>query len=116
MLGGLVEGPDSAVLTGEFADAVAAGFRESTRVGPDGWIDDFLAFVRPWGFDLREIKRPVGVWQGGADRMVAAAHGSFLAERLPNVHAHLLPEEGHLSIALGRFDEIVSEAASFLRA
>lgn len=113
-LGGLVDEPDRAVLTGEFADSVAGSFREAMRVGVDGWVDDDLAFVRPWGFELGDVHVPVSLWQGSDDRMVPYAHGGFLAERLPDVRAHLLAGEGHLSIALGRFADVLAEARSFL--
>lgn len=73
---------------------------EALRVGVDGWVDDDLAFISPWGFELSEIQIPVGVWQGGEDKMVPFAHGKWLAEHLPKdrVKAHFLPEEGHISI------------------
>ncbi len=51
-LGGLVIGADQAVLTGEFADYVAAGLRASVNSGIAGWRDDDLAFVEDWGFSL----------------------------------------------------------------
>jgi len=84
------------------------------RVSVDGWIDDDLAFTRPWGFELDEVTVPVSLWQGDQDRMVPYAHGPFQARLLPDVRAHLLPGEGHLSIPLGRFDEVLAEARTFL--
>jgi pimeloyl-ACP methyl ester carboxylesterase len=114
MLGGLLCEADRAVMSGEFADDVAAGYREATRVTPDGWVDDFLAVTGDWGFTLSAIAVPVAIWQGGQDRMVPPLHGSFLVEHVPGVRPHLLPEDGHLSIAIGRFDEILAEAMSFV--
>jgi pimeloyl-ACP methyl ester carboxylesterase len=112
--GGLVDAPDRAVLTGEFAEHVAATFREAMRIGVDGWLDDDLAFSRHWGFELADVQVPVSLWQGEDDRMVPYAHGEFLAQRLANVRAHLLAGEGHLSIALGRFGDVVAQARTFL--
>lgn len=113
-LGGLVDTADLAVLTGEFADAVAASFREAVRPGVDGWCDDDLAFVRDWGFALADVAVPVSVWQGDQDRMVPQAHGPFLAERLPQVVPHFVPGEGHLSIPLARFDAVLADVRTFL--
>jgi pimeloyl-ACP methyl ester carboxylesterase len=113
-LGGLVDEADKAVLTGEFADDLAASFREGLRVSVDGWLDDDFAFTRDWGFDLAEVDVPVSLWQGTDDRMVPFAHGGFLAERLPNVRSHLLDGEGHLSIVLGKFEEMIAEARALL--
>jgi pimeloyl-ACP methyl ester carboxylesterase len=41
----------------------------------DGWIDDNLAFARPWGFELGAIAVPVSLWFGSTserDRRQAA--------------------------------------------
>lgn len=113
-LGGLIDAPDRAVLTGEYAEQVASSFRAAVAPGPGGWLDDDLAFVRPWGFALADVRVPVSLWQGEDDRMVPYAHGSFLAERLPRVSAHLLPGEGHLTISVGKLADVLAEAASHL--
>src|SRR5215469_1726341 len=100
---------DQAALTGEFADDMAAGIREAIRCGVDGWLDDDLAFVKPWGFSLSDISVPTAVWQGSADLMVPFAHGQWLASRLPAASAHLEEGEGHLSVALGQLDAMLDE-------
>jgi pimeloyl-ACP methyl ester carboxylesterase len=98
---------DVAVLTGEYGEDMAAAFAEGLRIGVDGWLDDDLAFLAPWGFGLDEIAAPVTLWQGDVDLMVPFAHGRWLAERIPGVDAHLLTGEGHLSIALGSLDPML---------
>ena len=92
-----------------YADWLAATFRKSVSTGIDGWRDDDLAFVRPWGFDLAMIRRPVAVWQGDQDRMVPFAHGEWLAAHVPAARPHLLAGHGHLSLAFDAFDEIVED-------
>jgi pimeloyl-ACP methyl ester carboxylesterase len=106
-LGDLVSPVDAAALTGDFAAYVAASFREALANGIWGWFDDDLAFVRPWGFEPDRIGVPVAVWQGGQDRMVPFAHGRWLAAHLPTARAELLPDEGHLSIVVDKFGEVV---------
>ncbi len=103
---------DRALLTDEFGEEMVAAFREGLRPGVDGWLDDDLAFTRPWGFELATITAPVFVWQGSADLMVPFAHGQWLARRLPDATAHLLDGEGHLSVGVGAIDEIMSELAA----
>ena len=100
---------DRAVLTGEFAEDMAASFREAVRVGADGWLDDDLAFASPWGFGLEEISVPVMIWQGSADLMVPFSHGQWLASQLPAASAHLQQGEGHLSVGLGALDRMLDE-------
>jgi pimeloyl-ACP methyl ester carboxylesterase len=100
---------DRAVLTGEFAEDLAASFREGVRMGAEGWLDDDLAFTSPWGFGLEEISVPVMVWQGSDDLMVPFSHGQWLASHLPAASAHLQQREGHLSVGLGALDRMFDE-------
>lgn len=97
---------------------LVASFAEALRLGVDGWLDDDLAFTRPWGFDLGALVDrgvPTFVWQGGADLMVPPSHGQWLAAHLPHASTRLLPDEGHLSIALGHTEQMVTELAATLR-
>ena len=112
--GGLVDDADKAVLTGGYAEAVAGSFRDAMRVSVDGWVDDDLAFTRDWGFDLSEVQVPVSLWQGTDDRMVPFAHGSYLADHLPDVRPHLVDGGGHMSVLLDRFQEMLREVRSFV--
>ena len=41
--------------------------------------------------------------------MVPFAHGQWLAAHLPSARAMLIPAEGHLSIKVAKFGEIVGE-------
>ncbi len=113
-LGDLVSDVDRGALTDEFAEYTAALFRASVSAGIAGWRDDDLAFVRDWGFGLGAIRTPVSVWQGAEDRMVPYAHGRWLADRVPGATVHLDPAEGHLSLMLGAFDDVVTELAAHL--
>jgi len=111
-LGDLVSEVDREALTAEFADYTAALFRGAVSTGISGWLEDDLAFVAGWGFDLGAITVPVSIWQGGEDRMVPYAHGKWLAANVPGARVHLEPAEGHLTLVLNSFDDIVAELAS----
>jgi pimeloyl-ACP methyl ester carboxylesterase len=100
---------DEAQVTGEFADYLAAEFRQAVSVSMDGWLDDDLAFTRPWGFDLATMTVPTYLWQGSADQMVPFAHGQWLAAHVGGVTAHLVQGEGHLSVVLGALDRMLDE-------
>lgn len=54
---------DRDCLAGAYAEDFVTGFREALRAGIDGWVDDDLALVGPWGFALDMIRAPVFVWQ-----------------------------------------------------
>ena len=100
---------DRAALTDEFGEDMVANFREALRNGVDGWVDDDLAFTRPWGFDLKEISVPTAVWQGSADLMVPFAHGKWFAAHLPGATMHLEQGEGHLSVGIGALGPMLDE-------
>jgi pimeloyl-ACP methyl ester carboxylesterase len=103
---------DRAVLTDEFAEDMAASFHEGLREGVDGWLDDDLAFVSPWGFDLGEIDTATAIWQGSEDLMVPCAHGRWLSNRVTGASVHLVEGEGHLSIGIGAVDAMLDELVS----
>jgi pimeloyl-ACP methyl ester carboxylesterase len=89
---------DVAALTGEFADFIHAWMATGLRPGDDGWLDDDLAFVRPWGFDLTAIKVPLLMLHGRQDLMVPFAHGQWLSARIPGVTLWLTDGDGHLNL------------------
>lgn len=109
-LRGLVPDVDKAVLTGDTAEMAATTFRRVARDGLEGWLDDGLAFVQPWGFDLASMTVPVAVWQGRHDKMVPYAHGEWLVAHIPTARPHLLDEDGHLTLLANRLDEILVDA------
>jgi pimeloyl-ACP methyl ester carboxylesterase len=98
-------------LTDEFAEDISASFSAGLRNGVDGWVDDDLAFVEPWGFSLDDIAVPAFLWQGSADLMVPFTHGQWLAAHIPGVVAHLEQGEGHLSISVGAAARMMEELA-----
>jgi pimeloyl-ACP methyl ester carboxylesterase len=103
---------DRAAMTEEFAEDMARAFHEALISGVDGWLDDDLAFIRPWGFELDEISCPVLIWQGSADLMVPFSHGEWFASNVPVVTAHLEEGEGHISIGVGALDRMLDELVS----
>jgi pimeloyl-ACP methyl ester carboxylesterase len=58
---------------------------------PDGLIDDDVAYVRPWGFELERVEVPVLVVQGGEDRIIPSAHAERLIRGCPPVGAVAAP-------------------------
>ena len=109
-LGGLVTPVDVAALDASFADWLSRTMRHAGAQGVVGVRDDGLAAVAAWGFALADIRVPVAVWQGRQDAMVPYAHGAWLAEHVPGAEAHLLEDEGHLSL-MARVDRVLADLA-----
>ena len=97
---------DAGVLTAEFGEYLAESMSEAVRQGVDGWRDDDLAFVKPWGFPMEDIRIPVQVWHGEQDHFVPFAHGEWLCARIPDVDARLRPDDGHLTLMQRRIHEV----------
>ena len=72
------------------ADAAAAALEGGT-----GMVEEYRAWVRPWGFALEDIAGTVTIWQGDADDLVPPAWGQELAKRIPNARLELRADEGH---------------------
>jgi len=94
---GLSEG-DRAVLEDPRIKAVIVeSVAEECRRGVQGWVDDDLAFMAPWGFDLEELRIPVEIRYGATDVLVPAAHGDWLAAHVPNATVRKEDGQGHMS-------------------
>ena len=50
--GSLLPAADTAVLDGELGEDLVANFGTALQPGIEGWLEDDLAFTRPWGFEL----------------------------------------------------------------
>jgi len=67
----------------------------------DGYLDDDVALVNPWGFAVADVRQPVLVLHGEHDRLVPTAHARWLADGCSAAELRLYPDDGHISI-IGR--------------
>ncbi len=88
---------DWAALEGGWA-SLGADAGRAGAAGPHGLIDDDLAFVAPWGFDVTQIEAPVLLVQGGQDRVVPPTHADWLMRNCRSSELWLRPSDGHISI------------------
>ena len=97
---------DVEVANGRLAAYILECMRVGIEDGLDGWLDDDVAFTRPWGFALESIRVPVQHWQGAQDRFVPFGHGEWLSRHIPGVESHLSDDDGHLTLAEHRVPEV----------
>jgi pimeloyl-ACP methyl ester carboxylesterase len=81
----------------------------------DGFVRDNLSWLDAWDFDLSAVTTPVRLVHGESDRMVPAAHGEWLHERLPTSELHVVPGgHGHATFgaAMETFASLSEEPRS----
>ncbi len=88
---------DFATLAGPW-EVLGADSVRASQDGPDGAIDDDVAYVNPWGCSLAQISAPVLLVQGGEDRVAPAAHADRLLGQCRRAELWLRPRDGHISV------------------
>jgi pimeloyl-ACP methyl ester carboxylesterase len=79
------------------------------------WVaDDYSSYLKPWGFDPRDVKVPTVIWQAELDKNVPVQHGKWLAENMPNNRFELAEGETHLGLYVNYEEEIMQSAIDLL--
>lgn len=94
-----------------FARSLAVAYQQ----GIEGPMLEAALIARPRGFELRDIRVPVHVYQGGHDRNVPPAMGEYLAAQLPANTYRFFPGEGHLSIVCNAADACLRDFTEVTR-
>ncbi|HUA46499.1 MAG TPA: alpha/beta hydrolase [Solirubrobacteraceae bacterium] len=89
---------DRAALTPTLTQFLYESAQLGLTPGADGWWDDDLAFIEPWGFEPEQIRTPVLLLHGRQDHFVPFTHGEWLARHIPGVEARLSADDGHLTL------------------
>lgn len=100
---------DLALFESGFGETMGANLEKALSTGVEGWLEDDIALVTPWGFDLGAITTPVSVWAGKQDRMVSWEHSVWLARNIPGADLHVLADHGHLSVQVDAVNEMVED-------
>jgi pimeloyl-ACP methyl ester carboxylesterase len=92
----LSESDRAALARPERMQVIRESVREQALGSVAGWVDDDLAAVSPWGFELEQIAVPVLVRYGASDVLVPAAHGAWLGAHVPGCVVKIDKTAGHL--------------------
>lgn len=93
---GMSKGDQEFLLRPEVTKVFNGVIAEQAIHGVGGWVDDVVAFTKPWGFDLSKISVPVLITHGAEDMSAPLAHGIWLAEHIPNATLQINESGGHL--------------------
>ena len=80
----------------EVMEVIRAATAEQAVNGVWGWVDDDLAILHPWGFDVDTIRVPVFVRYGMTDVLMPSAHGEWLAANVPGCVVKIDDVASHL--------------------
>jgi pimeloyl-ACP methyl ester carboxylesterase len=83
---------------GVYAPWMLSTLADALVHGGSGLIDDDLAFVAPWGFEVADITVPLLLVHGTEDRFVPIAHSRWLASHCRGATLWEAPEAGHISV------------------
>ena len=97
---------DAAALTGDVAEFLHGTIVDARSERVDGWVDDDLAFLAPWGFDLGDVRTPALVWQGDQDLMVPHGHSDWLRAHIAGAEGGVIAGEGHITLYAGRIGDV----------
>jgi pimeloyl-ACP methyl ester carboxylesterase len=91
-----------------------AAVAEALRPGTRATVQELALIRRPWTFPRSEVKAPVHLWHGAADRNALIAFARRLAGELPDATLHVSDASGH-DVGVDRSDEIMSVLALYLK-
>lgn len=79
---------DAGVITREPVDNFALMTSEALRTA-QGMVEEYRAWMRPWGFAPEDIVVPVDIWWGESDELVPREWPLELARRVPQSTLHV---------------------------
>ena len=110
VVGGGLPAADRAVLTPEVLGRLGHVWRQAFARGIQGALSDAEIYAQDWGVPLHAIRTPTSIWYGGQDSLIPESalvpYGS-----IPGVRWHVIPNEGHYSLALRNSAAVLEELA-----
>lgn len=84
------------MLEPSWQEAHSTGVREALRQGGEGWTDETMAILSPWGFEPEQVRPHVSWWAGEADINCPISAVRRYVDRLPSADLHVWEGAGHL--------------------
>jgi pimeloyl-ACP methyl ester carboxylesterase len=88
---------------------------QAIEQGNEGYLEDTLASVQPWGFRLDTIRVPALIMHGTQDKMVPPAHGEWLAAHCRGAESRFVSDAGHIT-ALDAAPDALARLAAHVHA
>lgn len=107
---GLPEPDEKVFLDPRVKNRIIDKTREAFLQGSKGLVHDFKLYSESWGFDPSEIpvETRVLIFHGELDKNVPISYSRTISEQIPNCKSKFYHDEGHLSLLVNRFEEIVN--------
>lgn len=87
-------------------------FKEACLKGPRGPVHEAQSYFKDFGFALSDIRQPVHYWWGTEDKSIIRLHAEAIEEGVKNAVMHYKNGEGHLSIYIHCFEEVLQGIVS----
>jgi pimeloyl-ACP methyl ester carboxylesterase len=95
-----------------FKTLSASTLQEACRQGSRGAVYEAALYFEDYGYKLNEIVQPVHFWWGTRDNAVTRIHAEAVEQQVPKAVMHYKKDEGHLSIYVTYFEEIIQTIAA----
>jgi len=85
-------------LSDERLSQILACMQYSIKQGTNGYKEDRLSFLKPWGFSISEIVTPAQFWAGTFDSVVPLEHSVWMVRKIRNSELQVLEGKDHFTI------------------
>ena len=99
LVGGSLPASDRECLNAKTLSGLARVWREGIGRSVQGALSDAQIYARDWRVPFGGITVPVDVWYGSQDSLIPL-HALAPFEAIPGMRLHVLPNEGHYSLAI----------------
>ncbi len=108
LVGGSLPDADRECLDPKTLAGLARAWREGIGRSVQGALSDAEIYARDWHVPLGEVIVLVDVWYGSEDSLIPL-HALAPFEAIPGVRLHVLPNEGHYSLAIRHASTILRQ-------